>query len=204
MLKGKCPLQVLLPDGPLFHIPRRVFGCVCFIHIPQHQRDTLDPRAVKGIFVRYSNTQKGYKCHVPEKGGKFFVTMDVTFFEDVPFYSSKGKEILEPDRQGEPPTLVQDVSLPSYPSSRSPISPSPKLLPSENDHAHAKTPPTPLPMKVYSRKRTKFEPLPTLSTLPSEVPVPETETCNQISEPSDLDLPIASRKSQHTWYPSTR
>ena len=91
----------------------------------------------------YSSTQKGYKCYVPENGGKYFVTMDVTFFEDVPYYSSKGKEILEPNRQGEPPTLVQDTSPPSYPTSHSPYSPSPKSIPSENEHANAKVLATP-------------------------------------------------------------
>ena len=133
ILRGRCPLQVLRLEGLLF-IPRRVFRCVCFINIPKHQWDKLDPRAVKGIFLDYLTTQKGYKCYVLEKKGKYFVIMDVTFFEDVPYYSLKGNEILEPNRQGEPttfeqPILVQDVLPPSYPISPSstPLSPKPFL-----------------------------------------------------------------------------
>lgn len=53
----------------------------------------------------------------------FFCYHGVTFFEHVPFYSSKGREILEPDKQGESPTLVQDVLPPSYPTSSSPKTP---------------------------------------------------------------------------------
>lgn len=70
VLEGKCSLQVLRPDGPLFHIPPKVFGYVCFVHIPKHQWNKLDPRAVKGIFVGYSSTQKRYKCYVLGNGGK--------------------------------------------------------------------------------------------------------------------------------------
>ena len=110
--------------------PLKVFRCVCFIHIPKHRRDKLDPRAVKGIFMGYSSNQKGYKCYVPQKGEKYYVTMDVTFFEDLP--SSKGNEISEPNRQGEPPTLVEDVQPPSHPN---PTPSSPQPVPSERAHS---------------------------------------------------------------------
>lgn len=42
-----------------------------------------------------------------------FVKMDETFHEDVPFYSSEGK-VVNDENQGEPVTLVQLVSPPSY------------------------------------------------------------------------------------------
>jgi transposase InsO family protein len=40
----------------------RIFGCVCYIHVHSHQRDKLDPRALKCVFLGYSDSQKGYKC----------------------------------------------------------------------------------------------------------------------------------------------
>jgi hypothetical protein len=60
----------------------------------------LDPRAVKCIFVRYSPTQKGYRCWSPAKR-KFFVSMDVTFHEKEPFYYPEGKSPISFDSKGE-------------------------------------------------------------------------------------------------------
>ena len=49
------------------------------------QRGKLDTRSVKCIFLGYAGNQKGYKCYYPTSK-KFFVSMDVTFFESQPFY----------------------------------------------------------------------------------------------------------------------
>ena len=46
---------------------------------------TLDVRALKCLFLGYSPTQKGYKCHHPPTR-KFFVSKDVTFVESQPFF----------------------------------------------------------------------------------------------------------------------
>lgn len=63
----------------------------------------------------YPSTQKGYKCYLPEKVIRYFVTMDVTFQEDVPFYSPNGKDVIYDESQGERvPPLVQSVPPPSY------------------------------------------------------------------------------------------
>jgi hypothetical protein len=45
----------------------------------------LDLRAVKYIFVDYSDTQKGYVCWSPVKR-QLFVSMDVTFRDNEPYY----------------------------------------------------------------------------------------------------------------------
>jgi len=64
-----------------------VFGCVVFVHIPKNQRSKLDARAIKCVFVGYGGSQKGYKCYHPPTR-KYYVTMDVTFFEDMSYFSS--------------------------------------------------------------------------------------------------------------------
>ena len=68
-------------------IALKVFGCIAFVHDHEHGQGKLDPRARKCIFVGYAPTQKGYKCFDPISRKKF-ITMDVTFFEDKPFFEN--------------------------------------------------------------------------------------------------------------------
>ena len=58
----------------------KVFGCVRYAHIHSHQRDNLDPRSLKCVFLGYFNSQKGYKCFHPPIS-KYYVSMDVQFCE---------------------------------------------------------------------------------------------------------------------------
>ena len=64
----------------------RVFGCVCFVH-NSNPESKFDSKAIKCIFVGYSNTRKGYKCYSLEQK-KNFISKDVTFHENVMYYSS--------------------------------------------------------------------------------------------------------------------
>jgi len=44
----------------------KIFGCTTFVH--EHKNiGKLEPHAIKCVFVRYSSTQKGYKCFDPKK-----------------------------------------------------------------------------------------------------------------------------------------
>ena len=60
ILGGQIPYIVLSPNSHLFHLPPKIFGCVCSIHILSPGSDKLDPRSIKCVFLRYSCTQKGY------------------------------------------------------------------------------------------------------------------------------------------------
>ena len=91
ILNFKTPLQVFTNCNPIFRLsstlPLKIFGCTTFVHIHDHNRGKLDPRARKCVFVGYAPTQKGYKCFDPISK-KLFVTMDVTFFESKPFFAT--------------------------------------------------------------------------------------------------------------------
>ncbi|RVX00496.1 Retrovirus-related Pol polyprotein from transposon TNT 1-94 [Vitis vinifera] len=89
ILQFKTPCQIFLAAYPsariISSILIKVFGCTAFVHIHKSQRSKLDPTATKCIFVGYLPNQKGYKCYSPTTK-KFYTSMDVTFFENQPFY----------------------------------------------------------------------------------------------------------------------
>ncbi|XP_049933224.1 retrovirus-related Pol polyprotein from transposon RE1 isoform X3 [Nymphaea colorata] len=80
VLKGRTPYSMLPGSSQPFHLPPRVFGCVCFIHNHSPNVKKLDPKSIKGIFLGYSSTKKGYKCLAT---GRLHITKDVTFLEHV-------------------------------------------------------------------------------------------------------------------------
>ncbi|RVW70571.1 Retrovirus-related Pol polyprotein from transposon RE1 [Vitis vinifera] len=49
--------------------------------------DKLSAKATKWIFLGYSRLQKGYRCYSSETH-RYFLSADVTFFEDSPFFST--------------------------------------------------------------------------------------------------------------------
>ncbi|KAK2391898.1 putative mitochondrial protein [Trifolium repens] len=87
VLDNEIPYSLLFPKDPLYVVPLRVFGSTCFVHDLSPGRDKLSARAVKCVFLGYSRTQKGYRCYSPSTHS-FYVSADVTFFEDTPFFAS--------------------------------------------------------------------------------------------------------------------
>ena len=87
VLHAQIPHSLLFPDQPLYFLPPRVFGCTCFVHILTLGQDKLSAKATKCIFLGYSRLQKGYRCYSPQTH-RYFLSADVTFFEDSPFFSS--------------------------------------------------------------------------------------------------------------------
>ena len=84
---GNFPHCLLFPQKPLFSLPPKVFGCVCFVQGTRPNLDKLSPRSTHCMFVGYSRTQKEYRCYDPVSS-KYLVSADVTFFKDTPFSSS--------------------------------------------------------------------------------------------------------------------
>ena len=88
ILNNKVPHFLLFPKEPLYKIPLRIFGSICFVHDLSLGLDKLSTCAIKCIFLGYSRVQKGYRCYSPSTH-RFYISADVTFFEDTPYFNEK-------------------------------------------------------------------------------------------------------------------
>jgi hypothetical protein len=86
VLDWKSPIKMLKGKNQDV-IPLKTFGCVLRTG-QQTECGKLDPKTVKCVFVGYSATQKGYVCWSPIER-RLFVSMDVTFRELEPYYSTQ-------------------------------------------------------------------------------------------------------------------
>ena len=90
VLHGKSPLELLRKDKPNFsHL--RVFGCICYVHIPRQFRDKLDIKGRKCVFIGYASFQKGYICFEPDSN-KVYTSKDVIFVENEFFFAGEKNE----------------------------------------------------------------------------------------------------------------
>ena len=58
----------------------QVFGCVCYVFVPNHLRSKFDKKAVRCIFVGYDGQRKGWRCYNPTNG-HCYTSRDVIFDE---------------------------------------------------------------------------------------------------------------------------
>jgi transposase InsO family protein len=182
ILKGKSPFEMFFPGKNPFSVPPRVFGCVSFVHNHSPNRDKLDPRAHKCIFLGYSRTQKGYRCYSPSLR-KHFVSADVTFFEDIPYYSPQGRQLQE--------SMLSAPVIPTHVPFAPPTSPI-SIVP----------PVSPI-SQVYVRRRNQDVPfVPPPPPVEFSLPLPPSASPSADSPPPqstlDLDLLIAIRKGKRT------
>lgn len=66
---------------------------MCFVRDHRPSVGKLDPRAVRCIFIDYASSQKGYQCW-DLIGRKLYASMDVTFREHEPYYTTQVEVIL--------------------------------------------------------------------------------------------------------------
>ncbi|KAL0359324.1 UNVERIFIED_CONTAM: Retrovirus-related Pol polyprotein from transposon TNT 1-94 [Sesamum angustifolium] len=77
--KEKAPFEILYgvkPDVNYF----RVFGSICYVHVPKNNRTKFDAKAKKCIFVGYDTCRKGWRCMDPTTK-KSITSKDVVFDE---------------------------------------------------------------------------------------------------------------------------
>ena len=65
----------------------RTFGCVCFLHLPPHERHKLTAQSVKCVFLGYVIPHKGYVCYDPH-ASRIRVSWNVIFLENQYFFPS--------------------------------------------------------------------------------------------------------------------
>ncbi|RVW33237.1 Retrovirus-related Pol polyprotein from transposon TNT 1-94 [Vitis vinifera] len=92
VLHDQIPHSLLFPDQPLYFLPPRVFGCTCFAHILTPGQDKLSAKAMKCLFLDIPDFRKGYRCYSLETH-RYFISADVTFFEDSSFFSTTSESL---------------------------------------------------------------------------------------------------------------
>lgn len=70
----------------------RIFGSICYVHIPDQKRRKLDAKAKCGILIGYSNQTKGYRVFLLEDE-KVEVSRDVVFQKDKKWDWDKQEEV---------------------------------------------------------------------------------------------------------------
>ena len=96
------PEEIFLGKKPNFYL-FKVFGCVCYVHIPNELCKKLDPKSQKCIFLGYAAEYKGYRCYNPSTK-QFFISRDVVFDERKSWYpqpASQGPILVRPTHTGQ-------------------------------------------------------------------------------------------------------
>jgi len=70
-LLNRCPTKAVQDKNPIEawsgkkpsakHL--RVFGSICYIHVPDQKRHKLEDKTIRGIFLGYSTQSKGYRVY---------------------------------------------------------------------------------------------------------------------------------------------
>ena len=87
VLHDQIPHAIIFPYQPLFCLPPRVFGYICFVHILTPGQDKLSAKATKCVFLGYFRFQRDYRCYFTITN-RNFISADVIFFEDSSFFST--------------------------------------------------------------------------------------------------------------------
>ena len=86
-MDGKTPYEILYGQAPSYkHI--QTFGCLCYAHDQNRDKDKFASRSRKCIFVGYPFGKKGWRLYDLESG-EYFVSRDVIFVEaEFPYFNN--------------------------------------------------------------------------------------------------------------------
>lgn len=89
------PYRILYKRKPtLSHF--RVFGCVCYVFVPDQLRTKLEKKAIRCIFTGYDEQKKGWRCVDPTTN-KAYVSLHVVFDEASSWWSTEN--VVLPDSE---------------------------------------------------------------------------------------------------------
>ena len=118
IVQNQTPYDLLFGSSPSYDL-LKVFGCVYFVLLHDHERNKLRSRSRLCCFLGYGISQKGYRCYDPISK-RLRVSRHVVFWEHKMFYQ-----------------------LPHVPVSLIPsIDPLPDLFPKESPTSLSKSPPS--------------------------------------------------------------
>ncbi|CAL8131459.1 unnamed protein product [Prunus armeniaca] len=89
----------------------KVFGSLCYVHMPNELRQKLEPKSVKGVFVGYATCERGYIIFDPISK-KLTLSRDVTFDEEGSWNWTKhyGKAITPLPNETPSQHIASDIS----------------------------------------------------------------------------------------------
>ena len=173
VLNDQIPHSLLFPNDPLYHLPPRVFGCVCFVHDLTPGKDKLAAKSIKCVFLGYARLQKGYRCYCPATR-RCFTSPDVTFFESSPFFESPMSSSSSVTETLPVPFLTlptQDIPSPPFqtyhrrPRPATVETPSDSLPLSDSPVAPVQSPPASPPIAIHKGIRSTRNPHPVYNFL---------------------------------------
>ena len=184
-LGGEVPLHRLHPERELFALPPRVFGCVAYVHDHTPNLSKLAPRSLKGVFVGYSRTQKGYRVYLLDQR-KYLVSVDVTFSEATRYFTSPLSPSTAPPASSPPPLS------PTFPSPPDPPAPPPVANPPLlEDHPLESTSSISTPLRLGPPGPPVLTPAPVSVAPPDGSSSSSKGSVPPASAPNDLHLPVA-------------
>ena len=111
ILNLNSPIEVLEKLVPKVRLRNslipRVFGCMSYVHTHHLSPSKLSVKALKCVFVGYSNTQKEYKCYRPLTR-RVIIAKDIVFNEQCFYYQTNNEPSTFPARDQQETQLPQE------------------------------------------------------------------------------------------------
>ena len=108
IVQNQTPYDLLFGSSPSYDL-LRVFGCVCFVLLQDHERNKLQSRSRLYCFLGYGIGQKGYRCYDPISK-RLHVSRHVVFWEHKMLYQLPHVLVSHIPSIDSPPSLFPEES----------------------------------------------------------------------------------------------